>query len=1675
MTPVLTAFARARRLLLACFLGAILLGAAACGESATEDTTDAGTSIDATAADIVGDISADPDSAPIDAGPCPLDGLICDDGDPCTFGDRCAAGACVSGANLCECKSDTECAKFGDGNACNGTLYCDKQAPIWRCRMQPASAVTCPTTADTACATNACDPATGKCAMLPRADSSACNDGELCTDNDRCKAGKCVGDLAWFCAASCGDDDCASKNSADLCSGTWYCEKAQKPWACKLNTATAITCDPSEDTPCSANACDKATGKCAKTPKNQGKPCDDGQLCTVNDACKDGTCAGKDACKCALDIDCQPLDDGNACNGAYFCDKQAGVCKTNPSTIVSCPKAAVSACVVNQCDPTSGLCAPQAVAANTPCDDGNHCTGGETCINNACTPALNICACTKQADCAGKDDGDLCNGTAYCDVKSGHCANNPATIVVCPSGQDTACTKNACDRGDGKCAVVPVAAAVAVQYPSVGQTGWVQLPTGTTLAVAPPCDDGNPCTVGDMCLGTVCDAGVSKCACQNDAECAPIDDGNACNGSLFCDKSGADATKWQCRPNPKTVVVCGGPSPLCTALACQPATGKCAPAALPVGATCSDGDVCTEGDGCLDGKCLSGPQTCGCASHADCVAQDDGNACNGTLLCDKSSQDPKNWACKPNPASIVLCPQSTKACQVILCDPTNGSCVDQAIKDGGVCDDGDACTAQTTCKTGACVGAAADCDDKDPCTKDSCDAKTGCAHKAGVCADANACTADTCDAKTGKCTYVPVAKGAPCDADGSGCTVGDACESGVCKAGTAVTCAPASAVCQVAVCQGTGSATHKCVHVAAKDGSACDDAGSCQSGGKCLAGQCAGGTKARLFGRRFPDATSEVRISDLAADSDGAMVAVGSKTALVGGKPVQDWYVARTDQAGAAIWEKTYRVSDIAGQSAQAVAAHAGGFVVAGDVKPTAFTQLGLLLYSAQGAKVWERAFTVGGSTSAHGIARHASGALAVVGEYTAQSKKPAGVLLRLSSDGQPVWQVKQDEAAGLRFFGVGLLSDASVAVGGYLWATGSSRVGWVGRYDPAGKQLWHKSLADDGWFGGVAPVAEDRFWIAGKSKVDGADRPTRMLLSASGQVLQSATRLQAGRFERVVSLGAGGLALVGWRQTGKDLYDATLTAIDSFGNPQWQTVIGIAGASTKGLGVAALKGGKIGVCGEVIESGGATRGLLVRATAFGHTSCAAAGTCLSLTAKQCDDGKPCTADLCDGQSGCVHLAAAGFSCVPADGCSFAGSCNKGVCTPGASGRLYTRQIGDGLAGYTVVGLHPEGQGLRVFLGDTHRLTTTTVDAGGDTQSVPVVWDTTNATIQWNDVQAGEVGDWYARGAATSYNGYISGHLARFSSAGKQLWRVGPGISVGNGVHTRVASALLRPDGASLMFYQVYAGATVSAAVRGVAATGTAGAVHSLHDNSVGSQHTVQATALGALGDAAVALQKSGVDASADVLLHTLSDAGALLAKHAIDLGGVEYPRGLAAAEQAGWLLTGVQDAAGKTTRSFIALVDAKGKVAWQKVAVQPDNAVFSRIVTVGSGAQAVHSLLGTKTTAAGTQLLIQAADSQGAPIWQQAAKVADNLVGVVARSWLRTADGGFAVGGRALYLDKERPFVSRLDAWGHASCSAAGGCASKQTADCDDQNACTADFCDAGKGCVFLPLVGCK
>ena len=179
------------------------------------------------------------------------------------------------------------------------------------------------------------------------------------------------------------------------------------------------------------------------------------------------------------------------------------------------------------------------------------------------------------------------------------------------------------------------------------------------------------------------------------------------------------------------------------------------------------------------------------------------------------------------------CPNLGLPCISLSCGEA-GACTPTTAADDSDCDDGDECTLQDHCAAARCVaGGVLACDDGNDCTVDACVTGLGCTTISVLsglaCADGNACTEDICDAETG-CRNE--AKPGPCS-DGSDCTTGEACDAGVCKGGTPISCDDGNG-CTLDVClPGQG-----CVGLAALNDAGCDDGDACTGPGMCEGSAC---------------------------------------------------------------------------------------------------------------------------------------------------------------------------------------------------------------------------------------------------------------------------------------------------------------------------------------------------------------------------------------------------------------------------------------------------------------------------------------------------------------------------------------------------------------------------------------------------------------------------------------------------------------------------------------------------------------------------------------------------------------------------------------------------------------------------------------------------------------------
>lgn len=245
------------------------------------------------------------------------------------------------------------------------------------------------------CMHMACNLNTGMCQGMPDStkNGQVCNDNDSCTQKDQCKDG--------------------------VCQGT--------PKKC-----------PDTGNTCTTMQCVSSTGECVEQNVADDTVCDDGNQCTLDDACKSGVCKGGKAnhvCNCDIDDDCAKFN-LNLCRGPVSC--VAHHCKQDTNKAVECENPHQQ-CKKNVCNSKTGKCELKNLGNGVVCDDNDKCTLDDVCKAGVCTGTQKPC-----------DDKNVCTDDT-CDSTTGKCIFTPVPRRACDDGD--VCTAQAGDKCDanGKC------------------------------------------------------------------------------------------------------------------------------------------------------------------------------------------------------------------------------------------------------------------------------------------------------------------------------------------------------------------------------------------------------------------------------------------------------------------------------------------------------------------------------------------------------------------------------------------------------------------------------------------------------------------------------------------------------------------------------------------------------------------------------------------------------------------------------------------------------------------------------------------------------------------------------------------------------------------------------------------------------------------------------------------------------------------------------------------------------------------------------------------------------------------------------------------------------------------------------------------------------------------------
>jgi len=239
------------------------------------------------------------------------DSFACDDGDECTYGEKCQEGECTGGQPLnCNdgeqctvdsCNSETGCAYVDFEGPCNDDDACTVDDFCEAGICAPGPALICDD--GNVCTDDSCNPLTG-CGHVQN--QAACDDGNGCTQNDACENGWCAGT-----PLNCNDDDVCTDDGCDPETGcvhilnSAWCDDGEpctEEDVCQNGSCQGgapPNCD--DGNGCTDDSCLPGQG-CQNTPNSA--PCDDNNLCTDGDACANGQCMPGAAVVC---------DDGKQC------------------------------------------------------------------------------------------------------------------------------------------------------------------------------------------------------------------------------------------------------------------------------------------------------------------------------------------------------------------------------------------------------------------------------------------------------------------------------------------------------------------------------------------------------------------------------------------------------------------------------------------------------------------------------------------------------------------------------------------------------------------------------------------------------------------------------------------------------------------------------------------------------------------------------------------------------------------------------------------------------------------------------------------------------------------------------------------------------------------------------------------------------------------------------------------------------------------------------------------------------------------------------------------------------------------------------------------------------------------------------------------------------------------
>ena len=411
-------------------------------------------------------------------------GEVCDDKDPCTINDECRENGYCRGTFVPACEDNLYCTD----DSCTSADHCTHSLKPGFCLINGRCFKEGESPEDNPCVT--CQTALATDTFLPD-DTKPCDDKNLCTKDDKCRGGVCIGT-----PVICEDGNPCTKGACDPATGQCTFKPVEGTCSdgdlCTQNdkcvqgrcVGTPVSCD--DGNPCTTDSCDSTVG-CIHTPKADYEQCEDQNLCTIGDFCLQGKCVpGEGRLTC---------DDGNPCT-------------------------------TDNCVPTKGCVF---IPNNDPCDDGNVCTIGDYCKAGKCESGTTLLQCDDQNPCTD----DLCHPLQGCVFIPNHASCDD---------QDPCFLNDYCENGECKRGLLPLNCDDS--NPCTADSCIEGIGCAYQNLDGILCDDGNFCTENDRCLDARCSGTPISCDDGNDCTidyCDPNPQGGGCMHD-------PDMVKPECRP-----------------------------------------------------------------------------------------------------------------------------------------------------------------------------------------------------------------------------------------------------------------------------------------------------------------------------------------------------------------------------------------------------------------------------------------------------------------------------------------------------------------------------------------------------------------------------------------------------------------------------------------------------------------------------------------------------------------------------------------------------------------------------------------------------------------------------------------------------------------------------------------------------------------------------------------------------------------------------------------------------------------------------------------------------------------------------------------------------------------------------------------------------------------------